>query len=133
VGRLTVLYDADCGLCTAVVLRLRSVDSERLLDLVPLQRAQEKGGQAAELARREDLTRAIHVVDDAGDWAAGGEAALRIMERVPSLRPFARLARLPGLHLFVEPCYRLVARNRSRIGASFGKACRIPPDRVRHS
>lgn len=98
--------------------------------MVPLQEAKSAGGVTADLARRVDLSRAIHVVDGDGNWAAGGEAGLRIMEAVPSLRLVAALARLPILSLFVEPCYLLVARNRHRIGAAFGRACRIPPDRV---
>jgi predicted DCC family thiol-disulfide oxidoreductase YuxK len=113
-----------------VASRLRRVDVERRLRLVPLQGAEGAGGVTSDLARRVDLARAIHVVGENGDWASGGEAAVRIMEAVPSLRPVAALARLPILGLFVEPCYQLVARNRQRIGAVFGRACRIPPDRV---
>lgn len=66
------------------------------------------------LAERRDLRRALHVIDERGQWASGGEAMLRALERVPALRPWVRLARRPPLVGLVEPGYRWFARHRAR-------------------
>jgi predicted DCC family thiol-disulfide oxidoreductase YuxK len=59
-------------------------------------------------------------VRDGGRWSVGGAAWLRIAEVVPTLRPLAILARLPFVHPFVEPVYRVIARNRHRISRLLG-------------
>ena len=66
------------------------------------------------LSEARDLRRSLHVIDDTGRWASGGEAVLWTIERLPGLRPLARLARLPLLSSLVEPAYRLVADHRAR-------------------
>ncbi len=94
--------------------RLAGMDADRRLRLVPLQRAAADRPEVQRLSEERDLRRSLHVIDEAGRWASGGEAVLRTMERLPGLRPLARLARLPLLSSLVEPAYRLVADHRAR-------------------
>lgn len=122
-GRLTVLYDARCRVCTRIAGRLAGLDRRRRLRLVPLQRAATDRPEVRRLRSTRDLRRALHVIDADGDWASGGEAMIRALERVPSWRPLARLARMRGVRRLVEPGYRLFAANRSAFGwlaGSFG-------------
>ncbi len=123
-GRLTVLYDARCRVCTRIAGRLAGADRGQRLRIRPLQSA---AGDAwpvvRDLAARSDLRRALHVIDESGAWATGGEAMLRALERLPGFGPVAVLARRWPLALLVEPGYRWFARNRAHfswLAGSFG-------------
>lgn len=114
-GRLTVLYDARCRVCTRVAGRLAGTDTERRLRIRPLQLALEDEWAGVRRLRAErDLRGALHVIDESGQWAFGGEAMLRTFERVPLFAPLARLGRLPLVSGMVEPAYRWFERNRAR-------------------
>jgi predicted DCC family thiol-disulfide oxidoreductase YuxK len=124
---LTVLYDADCGWCSAVARRLRRLDRGSRLRFVPLQAAERSpDAGVAMLARRRDLAATLHVVDASGAWTSGGAAVLWILESLPPLRPLARLARLPIVGRLIEPAYRVVADHRGRLSRLLGAACRVP-------
>lgn len=132
VGRLTVLYDGRCRVCTRAAGRLAGMDGQRRLRLVPVQRAAQERPELRLLAATRDLRAVLHVIDEDGQWASGGEAVLRTMEQVPRLRPLARLARLPGAASLVEPAYRLVARHRARfawLAGDFRMAASAPARR----
>ncbi len=119
---LTVLYDADCGICTHTARLLRRLDHGRRLDLVALQAATD----LLEAPPIDALREALHVRDAAGRWTFGGAAFVRIGQELPVLRPVALVAALPGVRRLVEPAYRLVAGNRHRISGWLGlKACRV--------
>lgn len=129
VGRLTVLYDARCRVCTRIAGRLAGADRERRLRLRPLQRAHEDEWESVRRLRAEhDLRRALHVVDETGEWAAGGEAMLRTFERVALFVPLARLLRSRLCAPLVEPGYRWFANRRARfafMAGSFRPAQRV--------
>jgi predicted DCC family thiol-disulfide oxidoreductase YuxK len=115
VPRLTVLYDADCRVCTRVAGRLAGLDRGRRLRLVPLQRATADRPEVVALAGSVDLGSSLHVVAPDGQWWRGGEAVIQVLDCLAPLRPFARLARTPVLSPLVEPAYRAVARHRGRL------------------
>ena len=127
--RLTVLYDADCGVCRLAARMLRILDRRGRLHFAPLQSfVPTVAGDPA----RGELEAALHVRDERGDWHAGGDAALRIARVVPALAPLALAGRLPGMGRLAETAYELVARNRHTISAWLGvEGCRFDPDRVR--
>jgi predicted DCC family thiol-disulfide oxidoreductase YuxK len=113
--RLTVLYDAECRVCTRIAARLARADGGRRLRLRPLQGASgDDWPHVRQLASERDLRRALHVIDEAGGWADGGEAMLRALERVPGLQVLAHVARHPLAAWAVEPSYRWFARHRAR-------------------
>jgi predicted DCC family thiol-disulfide oxidoreductase YuxK len=114
--RLQVFYDADCGFCTRSAGLLRRIDRRGRLELIPLQEA---GVAVPDAPPGDRLLDKMHV-RDGGRWSVGGAAWLRIAEVVPTLRPLAILARLPFVHPFVEPVYRVIARNRHRISRLLG-------------
>ena len=111
---LTVLYDADCRVCTRVAGRLAGLDRDHRLRSIPLQDAWRHEAPISRLAAVRDLAAALHVVDREGRWASGGEAMLRAWEQLPALRPLARLARTPIVAPLVEPAYRAFAAHRGR-------------------
>ncbi len=128
---LVVLYDRDCGLCTASARALRRWDRHERLEMLPLQDAARSDVPAVAAAGRElPLTAALHVVDEAsGSIQAGGAGVLAIAAVLPGgwiVRPFAAI---PPFRWAVGLGYGLVARNRHRIGRWLrleGPACEVP-------
>ena len=124
--RLTVMYDADCGVCRHTAQTLRTLDRRRMLRFAPFQDFVPTA--AGDPARRE-LEAALHVRDERGEWHAGGDAALQIARVVPTLAPLALVGRLPGMGRIAEAAYELVARNRHAISGWLGvDRCSFDPD-----
>ncbi|TMF40767.1 MAG: DUF393 domain-containing protein [Chloroflexi bacterium] len=130
-GRLVVLYDRDCGLCTALARALRGWDRRDRLDLVPLQDVDGRAARrVAALVDGLPLGTALHVVDQStGRVVAGGAGVLAIAGRLPGGRAADVLARIPPVRWGVGVAYDVVARNRHRIGRWLrleGPACDVP-------
>jgi predicted DCC family thiol-disulfide oxidoreductase YuxK len=105
---VTVLYDADCVLCTTLT---RPLASRPGITLAPIR--SERG--ATVLADLPPLERdgALHVVDAAGTRHSGADALPDLARRLRGGRPAAWLVeRFPGT---AARSYDLVARNRMRL------------------
>ena len=123
---LTVLYDADCGVCRHTARTLQMLDSRRQLSFQPLQRF---AAASADDPPRSELEARLHVRDDRGRWHAGGAAALAIAAAVPVLMPLALIGRLPGMGRIADLAYGFVARNRHAISRWLGvDSCRFTPN-----
>ena len=129
--RLVVLYDRDCGLCTATARRLRRWDRHGHLAMVSLQDAQRSDrSDLADAVSGLPLTAALHVLDEAsGEIRAGGAAALAIGSALPGGRIVDACRRIPPFRWAVGVGYDVVARHRRRIGRLLrleGPACELP-------
>ena len=105
---VTVLYDADCALCTALT---RPLASRAGVTLMPIRSAR----GAALLADLPPAERnaALHVVDADGMRRSGADALPALARRVRGGRPAAWLIeRFPRV---AARGYDLVARNRMRL------------------
>jgi len=124
---LTVLYDADCGVCRHTARALDILDLRRRLRFAPLQGFVPTAvGDPA----RGELEAVLHVRDERGEWHAGGDAALQIARVVPALAPLALVGRMPGMNRVAETAYAAVARNRHAISGWLGvDRCAFNPDR----
>lgn len=123
--QLTVLYDADCGVCRHTARTLRALDGRGRLRFEPLQGF--VAASAADPARHE-LAARLHVRDARGRWYRGGSAAVRIAEVIPALFPLAMVAHLPGAKRVTEAAYELVAQNRHVLSRWLGlDTCRFDP------
>ena len=119
---LTVLYDADCGICSQTARVLVKIDSRRRLRLVALQVAKVPG-----MPPRDELIGALHALDSGGHWFVGATAAVEIARRVPLLWPIAGMARLPLAMPILDVIYRAIANNRHSLSRLFGlPVCRVP-------
>jgi len=130
-GRLVVLYDRDCGICTATARRLRRWDRRHRLDLVPLQDVDAKTSPTvANAVAGLPLDAALHVVDErTGQVSTGGASALAILRELPGGGVARVLERIPPVRWGIDVAYALVARNRRRIGRWLrleGPACDVP-------
>jgi predicted DCC family thiol-disulfide oxidoreductase YuxK len=129
-SRLVVLYDRDCGLCTATARALARWDRRDRLVLVPLQDVDRGAPAVAPLVDRLPLNAALHVVDETtGRVAVGGGSVLAIASRLPGGRVADVLARIPPIRWGIGIAYDIVARNRHRIGRWLrleGPVCDVP-------
>lgn len=123
-GRMLVLYDADCGICSHSARFLRRLDADRRLHVMPLQDA----GDIVDAPSAAALRHAMHVRDQDGRWSCAGAAWIKIASEIPLLRPLAFAARLSPVGSLVDWTYWRVAGNRHRLSHLLGDdACRIEP------
>jgi predicted DCC family thiol-disulfide oxidoreductase YuxK len=122
---LTVLYDADCGVCSHVARTLVRADTRHRLGLVALQTA-----HLPNMPPRDELMNMLHARDANGRWFKGAEASVEIARRVPLLWPLGVYARLPLAMAVLNLMYRAFADNRHTISKMLGlKVCRVPQRR----
>jgi predicted DCC family thiol-disulfide oxidoreductase YuxK len=111
-GAVSLLFDADCGLCRWSLAKVLAWDRRRALRPVALQ---DPAAQRllADLGEDERMA-SWHLVDSQGRVFSGGAALGPLGRLLPGGRPLAALAqRFPGA---AEQAYRLVADHRSALG-----------------
>ena len=120
-GRPWVLFDADCGFCTASVRFMQR----------PLIRADvvAEPFQTHDLAARglnsTDCAATLHVLADAKVYT-GAAAIARVLRASRTPWPvLGVLLRVPGLSQLAELLYRIVARNRHRLPGATA-SCEMP-------
>lgn len=121
-GALTVVYDADCGVCRETVRQLRRWDHLGRFEFMAFQDAASSGRPIFEaLAAQGHLGDAVHVVDEStGHVVSGGPAALAILDALPGgwlLRPWAAL---PPTAVAADVVYRVAAWHRDRLAWVIG-------------
>jgi predicted DCC family thiol-disulfide oxidoreductase YuxK len=117
-----ILYDADCGFCRTAVARVLAWDRAGRLRSAPL-RGPEADRLLPGLAVEEKMA-SWHLVIG-GQVHSGGAAAPPLLRLLPGGRPLASvLAAFPGA---TDCAYRLVARNRDRLGQLAGARCTVAP------
>lgn len=104
-----VLYDADCALCTRQVRLVEPLLRRHGFDLLPLQ-----SPWARERLRGsgKDLLAELRLVTPAGAIFGGADALVEIARVIPWARPFAWLARVPGILPLLRRGYACVASRR---------------------
>ncbi len=115
--RLTVLFDRDCAFCVWTARQLRALDRQHHLEFVALQDAATRRDrpELVAAAGRYPLEAQLHVVAPDGHVAAGGEALLAILDRLPGGPRFRSWARLPTTRWLAALAYDLAAANRARL------------------
>jgi predicted DCC family thiol-disulfide oxidoreductase YuxK len=128
--RLLVLYDRDCGICTATARLLRRWDRDGRLELLPLQEAvADPRPRVRDVTRSHPLHAELHVLDPvSGAVRAGGRAVLEIVARLPGGRLPAVLGSLPPAAWALGIGYAVVARNRRAISRALrlDTVCEVP-------
>lgn len=114
--KLTVYYDGQCPMCSAIMESVRNsakVDDFDLRDMHT---------ERSLPFSRDAIEKEIHVTDPDGSVHRGAAAIFRIAEQYPGLRIAARFGRMPLMRALAPPVYGLVAANRRFIA---GPASRI--------
>jgi len=117
--RPTLLIDGDCGLCRASGDWLAGRVPPDELRVMELQQAPGDEALARAVGDR-DLSVVLHLVRADGTVASGAAAVLGAGRLVPIIGNLAALYDHEPGHALWEPAYRLVARNRHRIGRALG-------------
>jgi len=124
--RPLVVWDGTCAFCRAWVARWRSITGERV-DYAPYQ---ELGERFAELPR-EELRRAVHLIEPDGRITRGAEAAFRALARADGHGAWLALYRgLPPFRRASEWAYRRIAGHRDlafRVTRAIWGAHLVPP------
>ena len=116
---LTVLYDEDCGFCTAAAGWLAKRDG-----IATAPNGSATGDTALHGMSRDERYTSFHVVDSAGRVSSSGEALTVLLAVLPAGRATSRVAgRFPRA---TEAVYRRTARHRDLLGRLFRvDACRV--------
>jgi len=122
VDTLTVLYDADCGVCSHTARMLVRTDKGGRLSLVSIQSA-----EIPDMPPRDELMGMLHARDEDGRWFKGAAASVEIARRIPIAWPLTIYAKLPLAMPILDFMYRAFADNRHAISRVLGlKACKVP-------
>ena len=122
---LTIVYDADCGVCQASVAWLRKRDRRGRL------RFAANDGELPPGVSREETEHTVVVLEGSRRWTRG-RATSRVLRELPGWALIGHLLRLPGIAWLADRGYDRFARNRHRVSAALGlRACALPPDRPR--
>jgi predicted DCC family thiol-disulfide oxidoreductase YuxK len=119
---LTVVYDADCGVCQASVDWARKRDHRGRLRFV--------GNDATlpEGVSLEETERTVVVTDGARKWTRGAAMA-RVLRELGGWSIVGRALRMPGIAWLADRGYDRFARHRHRVSAALGlSSCPVPRD-----
>jgi acetyl esterase len=118
----TLVYDGDCRFCVRSADLVASWDGKGAVELVALQRGglAERFPWIPENAYRE----AMQLIGPDNETWSGAAAAERLVKILPGTRPLGCLFALPFARPVAARLYRLVARNRFRLGC--GAHCARP-------
>ena len=113
----TVLYDRDCGFCRWTLAQLLRWDRERRLRPLPIQSAE--GQRLLAAVPEEKRLASWHLVTRDGEVRSAEEGFPGLFGRLPAGAPVARLTgAAPGPFGLG---YRLLVRNRTRLGRRIGQ------------
>lgn len=116
-ARPVLLYDGHCRFCIAQADRLRRWTGDR----IRLVSFRDPGVLAHYPGLSpETCEQAMQLVLPDGTIVAGAEAGARALGVRPSLAPLAAFYFVPGIRQLVDAVYRVIVRNRFRLG---GKVC----------
>jgi predicted DCC family thiol-disulfide oxidoreductase YuxK len=118
---VTVIYDAQCGFCSASRRFAEGFDTRQQLHFVSMHEPDllSRFPQLHGL----DLNGSMHVLTPDGRVHREIEAVRAILRQLPGLQWMALLFGLPGVHALGNLGYRWVARNRMCL---MGSTCRLP-------
>jgi predicted DCC family thiol-disulfide oxidoreductase YuxK len=108
--RPVVLYDGQCGFCKRHIERWRALSGDAV-EYLPFQENAEQFPQVA----REQLERAVHLIEPSGRITRGAEAVFRIASLSRKRRWEWCYAHVPGFALVTETAYRFVASHRNLV------------------
>ena len=123
-ARDTVLYDGQCLFCRRRVEDLRRLDVGHRLVFMSLH--DERAASDFPELPRDRLLQEMYVIDPSGKARGGATAVRYLSRRLPLLWPLAPFLHIPGSLPAWNWLYRLVARNRMRLGGRCDEGtCRL--------
>jgi len=112
-GKISVLYDGDCRLCTRSIFTLILLNHLGRLSPVDFRNAASRKRFAPDIALG-DLDRAMHIRMPDGTTLSGFDAFRRMTWHLPALWPLAPVLSLPGVPTIGRKVYAVITANRKR-------------------
>lgn len=111
-----VLFDGDCGICTAQVSKLPWWDCQQKLSYLSLHdpRVAERWPELA----HDRLMQEMCIVDTQGNYHWGAEAIRYLSRRLRRLWWLMPVMYFPGSMILWKPLYRWIAKNRYRLSGT---------------
>jgi predicted DCC family thiol-disulfide oxidoreductase YuxK len=106
-----VLYDGECGVCSALATEARRRDRRQRLQILPYQ--SQVSANLPHGISKKDLECALHVVLDDGSVLRGADAVFAVLGALPA--PWSWLGRLGSIGLIrraADLAYPVFARHR---------------------
>jgi len=130
-GRIAVIYDDVCPLCTFQMRLLTWLDLGRRMAFIPLS-SPEVAVRAPQL-KPEDLAAAMHALTPQGKVHRAARAIRYLSSHIVLMWPLWVLLWIPGVMFLAEVFYKLVSRNRYLLSKILGckGACEVLPERRR--
>jgi predicted DCC family thiol-disulfide oxidoreductase YuxK len=104
-----VFYDADCSMCTRMVNWISPFLAKHHFALAPLQ---ENWVRTRLALPEEELLNEMRVLRPNGKIIGGADAIIYLMSHIAWMKPFALLAKCPGVMPVLRIAYRWVAESR---------------------
>lgn len=109
-GRVTMLYDGGCPLCSKEVAHYRRIDRDNSVNWVDID--QDTPLLNALNVSKDSAMKHLHVVNKEGDIVKGAYAFAAIWAELPRYHHLARLVRLPGILPVLNRAYLIFAEKR---------------------
>ncbi len=110
-----LIYDDDCAICIAGMKKLKKLDTNNVVRLVPLSKPKLPKGFVVPPVKK--LRDELHLIDPTGGVHKGAEAVFYLARILPRTRKYSKILSLPIVGLLARPVYRLVSRNRFRLSS----------------
>jgi predicted DCC family thiol-disulfide oxidoreductase YuxK len=117
-----LIYDGECGICRRSMDWVRSRDARGRVRIVPYQDPSVPAEFPA--VPREEMENALQLISDSGERWQGADAVAHLLALLPGCGLVGSVLRAPLLRPLSHRVYRLVARNRRKLGC--GDHCNIP-------
>ena len=108
--RFRVFYDGLCPLCSREISFYRTKDASEAIDWIDITR--EGFDAEAEGLNPARVYQVFHVKDETARIIVGVDAFIEIWSRIPALRTWTMLSRLPGARRLMKVGYFVFARIR---------------------
>ncbi|HEU0164213.1 MAG TPA: DUF393 domain-containing protein [Thermomicrobiales bacterium] len=111
-GKLTLLFDGNCGFCTRTVLWVQAKDTQGRIDVIPCQVAVRNGTHDVS---EGDCGKSIWAFTAEGHVEGGAQAAALVASELMGRRWPVQVAKLPVIKQSLDLGYRFIANNRHRL------------------
>lgn len=109
---VTVIFDGECGVCTATIRKLHQLDKRQVLEFRPCQNLSIDGLHGITFKK---CMREVWAIADDGTIAAGSDAAALMLTAMLNNRWPYRIGRWPVIRQVLSFGYQLVAKNRRKL------------------
>jgi predicted DCC family thiol-disulfide oxidoreductase YuxK len=124
-----IIYDGECGICSAIAEWIRSKDKKNQFGILPNQDF-DFGQFENNLTINEVMKSVILIEKQNGKYYKASRAVFEIAKKLGGIfKVFGIIGANPFISFILDPIYYIIARNRRQLSLLLGyKACRLDFD-----